>query len=193
MHNRAWHLAIRTAYVELFSGSIPGTWEALRSLLERYKGHPLEAVYEAGYSGFWLHDRLRAYGAGCAVTPPSLVPWESGNRVKTDKRDSRKLALLLAKEMLKRVAVPTERELQHRQVVRRRRQLIRDRVRTRNRIKAELRFYGMPMPSARAAWSRRQCCEKYIRTRKVTSDSFSGGDLKERRDEPRLTHLISPG
>ena len=154
VNNRAWHLTIRTADVELFSGSIPGTWEALRALLERYKGHTLEAVYEAGYSGFWLHDRLLAYGAGCAVTPPSLAPQESGNRVKTDKRDGRKLALLLAKGMLKRAAVPTEQELHHRQVVRRRRQLIRDRARTRNRIKAELRFYGVPLPSAKAAWSK---------------------------------------
>jgi transposase len=55
--------------------------------------------------------------------------------------------------MLKRVAVPTGRELQ-RQVVRRRRQLVRDRVRTQNRIKAELRFYGVPLPAAKAAWSR---------------------------------------
>jgi transposase len=154
VHNRAWHITIRTADVELFSGSIPGSWEALRALLERYKGHTLEVVYEAGYSGFWLHDRLLAYGAGCVVTPPSLVPRESGNRVKTDKRDSRKLALLLAKGMLKRVVVPTEQELQHRQVVRRRRQLIRDRVRTQNRIKAELRFYGVPLPAAKTAWSR---------------------------------------
>jgi transposase len=86
VHTRAWHLALRTADVELFSGSIPGTWEELRALPERYKGHMLEAVYKAGYSGFWLHDRLLAYGAGCIVTPPSLVPQESGNRVKTDKR-----------------------------------------------------------------------------------------------------------
>ena len=154
VHNRAWHVTIRTAEVELFSGSIAGTWESLRGLLVRFKGRPIEAVYEAGYSGFWLHDRLIEYGAGCVVTPPSLVPQESGNRVKTDKRDSRKLSLLLAKGMLKRVMVPTQQECQHRQVVRRRRQLIQDRVRTQNRIKAELRFYGVPLPAAKAAWSK---------------------------------------
>jgi transposase len=154
VHNRAWHLTIRTAEVELFSGSIAGTWETLRAVLERYQGHTIEGVYEAGYSGFWLYDRLIEYGIECIVTPPSLVPQESGNRVKTDKRDSRKLALLLAKGMLKRVVVPTEQERQQRQVVRRRRQLIGDRVRTQNRIKAELRFYGVPLPSAKTAWSR---------------------------------------
>jgi hypothetical protein len=39
----------------------------------------------------------------------------------------------------------------------------------------------------------RHCCEKYIRTQKVTSGSFSGGDLKERGNEPRLTYRIATG
>jgi hypothetical protein len=38
-----------------------------------------------------------------------------------------------------------------------------------------------------------QCCEKYIRTQKVTNDSFSGGDLEERSDELRLPLSITPG
>ena len=38
-----------------------------------------------------------------------------------------------------------------------------------------------------------QCCEKYIRTQKVTSDSFSGGYLKELGNEPRLTYPIATG
>ena len=94
------------------------------------------------------------YGAECIVTPPALIPQESGNRVKTDKRDSRKLALLLAKGMLKRVHVPAPHEREHRAVVRRRRQLIRERVRTQNRIKAELRFYGINLPEVTGRWSR---------------------------------------
>ena len=101
-----------------------------------------------------MHDHLLEYGAECIVTPPSLVPQESGNRVKTDTRDSRKLALLLAKGMLKRVHVPTPQEREHRAVVRRRRQLIRDRVRAQNRIKAELRFYGIRLPEITGRWSK---------------------------------------
>jgi transposase len=103
LHKIRWHVTIRTFDVELFSASIPGDWEALRRVLDRYAGHRLEAVYEAGYFGFRLHDRLVAYGIPCPVTPPSLVPQEYGNRVKTDRRDSSKLAHLLAKGMLKRV------------------------------------------------------------------------------------------
>lgn len=45
--------------------------------------------------GFDLYDRLTSDGIDCIVTPPSLIPTESGNRVKTDKKDSYKLAKLL--------------------------------------------------------------------------------------------------
>ncbi|MCK9377956.1 MAG: IS110 family transposase [Syntrophobacterales bacterium] len=153
LHKERWHVTIRTMDLELFSASIPGTWEALHRVLARYAGHRLAAVYEAGYFGFRLHDRLVDHGIPCLVTPPSLVPQEYCNRVKTDRRDSRKLAHLLAKGMLKRVWVPSEEERYHRQVVRRRRQLVRDRVRTQSRIKAELRFYGIHLAEPRGRWT----------------------------------------
>jgi hypothetical protein len=38
-----------------------------------------------------------------------------------------------------------------------------------------------------------QCCEDYIRTQKITGSPFSGGDLKERSNEPRLTYRIATG
>ena len=153
LHKLRWHVTIRTLDIELFSASIPGTWEALQRILARYAGHQLQAVYEAGYFGFRPHDRLVTHGIPCLVTPPSLVPQEYGNRVKTDRRDSRKLAHLLAKGLLKRVWVPSEEELYHRQVIRRRRQLVRDRVRTQSRIKAELRFYGIHLEEPRRRWT----------------------------------------
>jgi transposase len=154
MHKLKWHVTARTADFELFCGSIPGKWEALQRILDRYKGHQIYTVYEAGYFGFWLHDNLIEYGAECVVTPPSLIPQEYGNRVKTDRRDSRKLAHFLAKGMLKRVWVPTEKERYHRQVIRRRRQFIGDRIRTQSRIKAELRLYGIDIPEPQSKWTK---------------------------------------
>lgn len=69
LHRRRWHVTARTAEAELFSASIEGTREALRHVLDRFRGYPVEAVYEAGYFGYWLHDRLAEYGASCVVTP----------------------------------------------------------------------------------------------------------------------------
>lgn len=153
LHKNKWHVTIRTWDVELFCGSIPGTWESFHRLLDRYEGNRIQVVYEAGCFGFWLYNRLVDDGFECIVTPPSLVPQEYGNRVKTDRRDSRKLSHLLAKGLLKRVWVPSEEERYHRQVIRRRRQLIRDRVRTQSRIKSELRFYGVFLPEPRGPWT----------------------------------------
>jgi transposase len=156
LHRLQWHVTVRTEEQELFSGTLPGTWEALRRLLDRFRTDPIQVVYEAGYFGFWLHDRLVDYGVECIVTPPSLVPQQYGNRVKTDRRDSRKLAHLLAKDMLGRVWVPTLTERYHRQVVRRRRHLVADRVRIKNRIASELRLYGIEMDEPpRGSWPRR--------------------------------------
>ena len=97
LHKLRWHVTIRTADVEIFSNSIAGRWEELKKALNRYKGCRIHAVYEAGYFGFSLYDHLTKYGVQCIVTPPSLIPQEHGNRVKTDRLDSRKLARLLAK------------------------------------------------------------------------------------------------
>jgi len=81
LHKKTWHVTIRSTDVELFNGSIPGSWDALKHLLMKFDGHPIHAVYEAGYFGFWLHDYLIDFGADCFVTPPSLIPLEYGNKV----------------------------------------------------------------------------------------------------------------
>jgi hypothetical protein len=57
--------------------------------------------------------------------------------------------------MLKRVWVPSEEELYHRLVIRRSRQLVRERMRTQSRIKAEVRFYGVHRKELRGRWTQR--------------------------------------
>ena len=153
LHKRSWHVTIRTADVEIFSHSIAGRWPELKKVLNRYKGCRIHAVYEAGFLGFWLFDHLTQHGVDCIVTPPSLIPQEHGNRVKTDRLDSRKLARLLAKGLLKSIWVPSAKERFHRQVIRRRRQLVGDRVGTQNSIKSELCFYGIDLPTPRDPWT----------------------------------------
>ena len=70
LHRSRWHVTVRTEDQEPVSGTVPGHWEALRRLLDTYRGDSIEVVYEAGYLGFWLHDRLGAYGVHGSVTPP---------------------------------------------------------------------------------------------------------------------------
>jgi transposase len=155
LHRARWHVTVRTADDEVCSRSLPGEWEALRKLLLRFKGaKSVKVTYEAGCFGYWLHERLVSRGYECIVAAPSRIPRESGNRVKTDPKDSRKLAYLLATKGLNSVWVPSRQELCHRQVIRRRGQLMGDRVRVQNRIKGELRFFGIPFPEVSGQWSK---------------------------------------
>src|SRR5439155_2394724 len=54
----------------------------------------LSACYEAGPTGYELHRLLESIGVATQVIAPSMIPKAPGDRVKTDKRDCRKLARL---------------------------------------------------------------------------------------------------
>jgi transposase len=64
--------------------------------------------YEAGPTGYELYRFLNAAGVQCHVVAPSMVPTQNGNRVKTDKRDARRLAHFLRSGDLTAIWVPDE-------------------------------------------------------------------------------------
>jgi transposase len=78
--------------------------KALKMLLR--DGGELRVCYEAGPTGFGLCRLLREAGINCIVVAPSLVPSKAGDRVKTDRRDARKLAHFLRSGDLTEVHVP---------------------------------------------------------------------------------------
>jgi transposase len=80
----------------------------LRRVLAKY-GLTKEDValcYEAGPTGFVLVRRLRELGFECEVVAPSKIPKAAGDRVKTDRRDARKLARMFRAGDLVFVNVP---------------------------------------------------------------------------------------
>ena len=77
-------------------GRSPTTSRGLiRRLLRLGPAESLRCCYEAGPTGFGLARRLQEAGIACEVIAPSLVPVQPGARVKTDRRDARKLAQYL--------------------------------------------------------------------------------------------------
>src|SRR5512139_1765287 len=156
VHKVSWHVTARTGAEEVFHGGIPGQYGALRGLLNRLKGCQIKVAYEAGPCGFWLQDKLTEDGIKVIVVPPSLIPVESGNKVKTDKRDSRKLARLLESQMLKKVYVLTEEDRVDRELLRTRRQLMQHRSDVMRQIKSKLLFHGIKSPfPQRQSWTQR--------------------------------------
>lgn len=52
----------------------------------------IETAYEAGFSGFHLHRYLENHGIKNRIVHAAGIEIASGNRIKTDKRDSLRLA-----------------------------------------------------------------------------------------------------
>jgi transposase len=120
----------------------------------------LRACYEAGPCGFGRARRLGQLGVACEVVAPSLTPTRSGDRVKTDKRDGRKLARLLRAGELTPVYIPGARDEAMRDLCRARSDAVDDRRRSRHRLKGFLlrhryRYQG------KSSWSAAQ--ERYLR------------------------------
>jgi len=84
-------------------------WPSLRKSLRRLGNFErLRCCYEAGPCGFGLYRKMRDAGIDCVVIAPSLVPSQSGSRVKTDRRDAKKLAHFLRSGDLTEIFVPDE-------------------------------------------------------------------------------------
>jgi len=87
---------------------IPGFVKVLRRIMDKYKltKEEIAICYEAGPTGFVLARRLRSLGFECEVVAPSLIPTRASDRVKTDRRDARKLAGLFRAGELTYVHIP---------------------------------------------------------------------------------------
>lgn len=134
-------------------GTIGTQQYAIDRLLKKLVGRgPLRLVYEAGPCGFWLHRYLTGQGFDCVVVAPSLIPKCPGDRIKTDRRDARNLALALRAGTLTAVHVPTPDQEQFRDVVRAWQQAKRDVVAARQRLKSFLLRHDVRY-TGRANWS----------------------------------------
>ena len=82
--------------------------KALRKALKKYdlKKEEVKLCYEAGPCGFPLARHLLRMGYLVDGIAPSLIPTKSGDRVKTDKRDAKKLARLLRSGDLTAIHIP---------------------------------------------------------------------------------------
>ena len=138
-------LDVRTG--EIISQDVPNEQQhVLRAARRWAKLGELRLCYEASGAGFVLQRWLEGVGVHCDVIAPSLVPKAPGDRVKTDKRDARKLAMLYHAGLLQSVRVPGEAEETVRALVRLRGQLTVDCTRVKNRIHKYLRTLGHIYP-----------------------------------------------
>lgn len=142
----SWHVAVRSGGATVGRAVIPARCEALGAVLDRLKSRRIHTCYESGPFGYGLHDWLESRGVDSIVVAGSRVPMDVGNRVKTDRRDSLKLATTLEAGLLTGIWVPTAQERADRELVRQRLVLMRQRQSSMVRIKSFLLLYGVDIP-----------------------------------------------
>lgn len=136
--------------------------EAVARAVSRWPG--ARVCYEAGPTGFGLYRHLVDAGISCVVVAPGSIPTRPGERIKTDRRDARKLARLLAGGLLEEVWVPDPELEALRDLVRAREDARLDRMRDRHRLskfvlRHERRMPGQSWGVARRKWLGDQCFE----------------------------------
>jgi len=135
-------------------GTIANRPEAIRKCLKKLgRADELHCCYEAGPTGYVLYWQLVRMGIECTVVAPTLIPTKAGDRVKTDRRDARKLARYLRSGDLTAVWVPDEAHEALRDLVRARQAAKIDEKRARHRLQKFLLRHGQrPAPGVKA-WS----------------------------------------
>ena len=135
---------------ELFYKTItcPPNGKAVARFLEAsFPGAAYSSVYEAGFSGFWLHKELIQLGINSIIVNPADIPTTDKERKqKEDRRDSRKLAKDLAAHQLTAIYVPDDKSLNDRSLLRSRESIVKEIRRFKQRIKSFLFFYGIKFP-----------------------------------------------
>jgi transposase len=139
-------------------GEIANKPKTVTKLIERlnqeFDGQVLLFCYEAGPCGYDLYRRLLKLGHDCHVVAPSLIPKKPGERIKTDKRDARKLAQTLRNGDLTAVWVPDEEQEAMRDMTRARGDMKAQECKARQQLNAFVLRHGHAWPSNRTRWTK---------------------------------------
>jgi transposase len=135
---------------EDFPGDAARVVKRLDALSRKYD---LLVCYEAGPCGYGLARALLNKGIDCRIVAPSLIPKRPGDRVKTDGRDARELALALRAQTLTFVRIPTEEEESVRGLVRCREDIAKEVRRLKHVIAHWLLTRNHRKPSGTNKWS----------------------------------------
>ena len=162
LHKKQWKIAIYTGLYEykVFSQS-PDPGQLYRYLTEHFPGWRYVSVYEAGFSGFWIHESLTSLGIESHVINPADLPEsQKDRRRKSDKRDARNLAKALRAGTLTGIYCPNRDWISLRSLVRHRSKLVKSQTSWKNRIKSYLAYQGILIPTQ---WAQRNWSGGFLR------------------------------
>ncbi len=160
---------------------VENTERAIRRFVQRLGGADgLAVAYEAGPGGYQLHRLLSSMGVACDVIAPSLIPVRAGDRVKTDRRDAKKLVRLYRAGELSFVQPPSPMQEGLRDMMRCRDDLRCARTAARHRVAKALMRHGHVYRQGKA-WT--------LRHRAWVESQRLADPLAQAALEHMLTHL----
>ena len=122
--------------------------------------------YEAGCLGYTLYHQLKEDGLECVILAPTTMMEQKGKkRVKTDKRDAKKIAKCLAYHTYSPVHIPTEEDDQVKEYIRMRDDIKANLKRTKQQIISFCLRHGLVYTQTRTTWT--QAHLKWLRDQKL--------------------------
>jgi transposase len=147
VHKKSYAIAAYCDGEVVKKWTTPSSPEATAEQLTKFfKGAEIHSAYEAGFSGFSLHRVLAAAGIESRVVHAASIEVKSNDRVKTDKRDAKKIAEQLAADRLRGIDVPSEDVEDRRSLSRGRGQVVERRKTIGNQLKMKLHYLGVVIP-----------------------------------------------
>lgn len=140
------------------SKSVPSDPEKLLNYINnKYPGEKVLCGYEAGPTGYELHDYLNDHNIMCVVINPLSLPKAGNERVKTNKIDAKKIAHSLQTKSCTPIRVPEGMYRELRMLIRLRFNYSEQRKKTKQRIKSYLLLTGKykKIEETRTPWSKK--------------------------------------
>ncbi len=156
VHKRSIAVAARQPDAPVQEEQLPNECALVERWARRWKRRSagrLVCAYEAGACGYALQRQLEGLGIECQGVAPSLIPRKPGERIKTDRRDARKLAEYLQSGLLTSVHPPTPAQEAARDLCRAREDVKQDRMRCRHRLAKFLLRGGRTYTPGRKHWT----------------------------------------
>lgn len=156
VHKKTYSVAVVYDKELVKRDTLPAYPERLITYLNKFfPGAVIKSAYEAGFSGYMLHRALLSAGVENIVVHAASIEIGARDRVKTDKRDAKKIATQLESERLRGIHVPSLEMEDRQELTRTRDWLVKRRSQVAARLKLKAMKYGLIEASDRIKVSKR--------------------------------------
>ena len=150
VHKNSYAIAVTCEGVVVKSWSMKAdNKQLLVQLKEFFPGADIYSAYEAGFSGFAMHRFLIENRVKNIVVNPGSIATESNSRVKTDKKDAKKISQQLSVGLLRGIFIPSKEQEDRRSLTRGRDQVVKRRQAIGNQIKMKIYYLGLFISDSR--------------------------------------------